>query len=159
MNLNLTEFSIVEVILKMNEEKIQRERNRIESRIEKIDYNYQLLELSLYENIFDEDISLLKEVKTTISGYCRSKYEQNNELMKDYHSKKEKMKKLFDKKIFTAIEIVNQNINSIRKCCLNKEENETYRSSIQSKKEFYFNKEIVSDYYKKFNEIKQILEK
>jgi len=143
----------------MEDETIQGDRNRIENKIQDIDYNNKLLELSLYENIFDDDISLLRDVKEIISYNCISSYSENDKLIKEYNSKKRKMEDLFQKKILKAIELVNQNINSVKECCLNKEENESYRNSLKNIKEFYFDKEIVSDYYKKFNQIKEIFGK
>ncbi|MDD5086127.1 MAG: hypothetical protein PHV16_00035 [Candidatus Nanoarchaeia archaeon] len=143
----------------MEEEIIQREKNKIQNKIQKIDYNHQLLELSVFENISDDDISLFDDVKKILLDYCVSNYSENNDLLKEYNLKKGKTEKLFQEKVSSAIHILNENSNSIKDFFLKEEKYQGYKNSLKRLNEFRINEEKFSDYYNKFKKIKQILEK
>ena len=119
-----TEYSTTSLkrVLKIdNLEKIAKERDKIKTYNEKIDYYNKLLYASLNNIIYNDDISLFEEIKDIISKHSLAcYYDENTGLFNEYNSNLQQFKDLFNNKISEAFRIINQNVKDIENNYINK---------------------------------------
>ena len=159
-----TEYSTTSLkrVLKIdNLEKIAKERDKIKTYNEKIDYYNKLLYASLNNIIYNDDISLFEEIKDIISKHSLAcYYDENTGLFNEYNSNLQQFKDLFNNKISEAFRIINQNVKDIENNYINKiNQKKSYFNSVKKRKEFLSAKEDLSKNHKQFRQIKGIIER
>ena len=144
-----------------NLEKIAKERDKIKTYNEKIDYYNKLLYASLNNIIYNDDISLFEEIKDIISKHSLAcYYDENTGLFNEYNSNLQQFKDLFNNKISEAFRIINQNVKDIENNYINKiNQKKSYFNSVKKRKEFLSAKEDLSKNHKQFRQIKGIIER
>lgn len=144
-----------------NLEKIAKERDKIRTYNENIDYHNKLLYASLNNIIYKEDISLFEEIKDIISKHSLiCNYDENGGLFNECNSNLQQLKDLFNKKLDEAFKIINQNINNIENNYVNKiNQKKGYFNSVKKKKELQLAKEELSKNYSQFNQIKRVVKR
>lgn len=144
-----------------NLKKIAKERDKIKTCNEKIDYQNKLLYASLNDIIYYEDISLLEETKDILSKFSlSSNYDENKGLFNEYKSNLEQLKDLFNKKLFEAFRVLDKNIGKIeKKYILEIKPKKGYLNSIAKKKKLQLAKEELSKNYSQFDQIKKLVKK
>jgi len=162
--LSSTEYSTTSLkrVLKIdNLEKIAKERDKIKTYNEKIDYYNKLLYASLNNIIYNDDISLFEEIKDIISKHSLAcYYDENTGLFNEYNSNLQQFKDLFNNKISEAFRIINQNVKDIENNYINKiNQKKSYFNSVKKRKEFLSAKEDLSKNHKQFRQIKGIIER
>jgi len=144
-----------------NLKKIVKERDKIKTCNEKIDYQNKILYSSLNDIVYCEDISVLEETKNILSKFSLScNYDENKELFNGYKSNLEQLKDLFNKKLFEAFRILDKNIEKIeKKYILEIKPKKGYFNSIARKKKLQLAREGLSKNYSQFNQIKKLVKK
>ena len=144
-----------------NLEKIAKERDKIKTYNEKIDYYNKLLYASLNNIIYNDDISLFEEIKDIISKHSLAcYYDENTGLFNEYNSNLQQFKDLFNNKISEAFRIINQNVKDIENNYVNKiNQKKGYFNPVKKRKEFLSAKEDLSKNHKQFRQIKGIIER
>ena len=164
MSLSSIEYFIVKQkkVLKIdNLKKIIKERDKIKTCNEKIDYQNKMLYSSLNDIVYCEDISLLEETKDILSKLSLSyNYDENKELFNEYKSNLEQLDDLFNKKLLESFMIINKNLEEIKKkYILEVNPKKGYFNSIARKKKLQLAKEKLSKNYSQFNQIKKLVKK
>ena len=159
-----TEYSTTSLkrVLKIdNLEKIAKERDKIKTYNEKIDYYNKLLYASLNNIIYNDDISLFEEIKDIISKHSLAcYYDENTGLFNEYNSNLQQLNDLFNNKISEAFRIINQNVKDIENNYVNKiNQKKGYFNPVKKRKEFLSAKEDLSKNHKQFRQIKGLIEK
>ena len=141
--------------------KIAKERDKIKTYNENIDYQNKLLYASLNNIIYKEDISLLEETKGIISKRSLAcNYDENRGLFNEYNSNLNQLKDLFNKKLDEAFRIINQNIKDIENNYVDETNpKKGYFNSVKKKKELQSAKEELSKNYSQFNQIKRLVKR
>ena len=144
-----------------NLKKIAKERDKIKTYNENIDYHNKLLYASLNNIIYKEDISLFEEIKDIISKHSLAcNYDENRGLFNEYDSNLQQLKDLFNNKISEAFRIINQNIKDIEDNYVDKiNQKKGYFNSVKKKKELQLAKEELSKNYSQFNQIKRLVKR
>ena len=141
--------------------KIAKERDKIKTYNENIDYQNKLLYASLNNIIYKEDISLFEEIKDIIFKHSLTcNYDENKALFNEYNSNLQQLKDLFNSKISEAFRIINQNINDIENNYVDETNpKKGYFNSVKRKKKLQSAKEEVSKNYSQFNQIKRLVKR
>lgn len=144
-----------------NLKKISKERDKIKTYNEKIDYYNKLLYASLNNIIYNEDISLFEEIKDIISKHSLAcNYDENIGLFNEYNSNLQQLKDLFNNKISEAFRLINQNVKDIENNYVNKiNQKKGYFNSVKKRKEFLSAKKELSKNHKQFRQIKGLIER
>jgi len=140
-------------------EDIINEKDKINSYIEKVGYYNTVLEAVFQDQVFEEDISLLYDVKKIISTKLKSSvYPENKVILNEYKSHLQHLKELFDKKAVYGMKIISKNMFDMEeKHNLNDNNKKGYFGSFVRKKKFESAKKELSEYRNQFNKIKELI--
>ncbi|MBU1205187.1 MAG: hypothetical protein KKE93_04745 [Nanoarchaeota archaeon] len=136
------------------------ERYQINSYIKKVNQHNSVLEAAFQDQVFEEDISLLCDVKKIISTNLESSvYPENKAILEEYKSHLQQLKELFDKKVINGIKIINKSsFDMEEKHNLNDNSKKGYLGSFVRKKKFESAKKELSEYRNQFNKIKELIQ-
>lgn len=136
------------------------ERDKIGLDIENLDNYNVALEAAFQDNVFEEDISLLYDVKKVMSDSLKSAfYPENRAILEEYKSHLQQLKELFDKKVIDGIKIINKSsFDMEEKHNLNDNSKKDYLGSFVRKKKFESAKRELSEYHNQFNKIKELIQ-